>query len=140
MKKLLLALILIFMTLSGIANGATSDDVYLRKDVFEAKMETLFAKIDALEKRIDVRIDNLEKRIDRVETHLDKRIDDTHNFLYFIMVLVGVLIALPFVQKGLEGRKEKIANQNVNQSLTLEDVKKLINEAINMKNLSVQGK
>ena len=154
MKKIFLTIIFVFYAFS--AYGASSDDVYLRKDVFEAKMDafmaridgnfaTLTTKIDELDKRLSARIDGVDKslsaRIDELDKRLssriddldaklstridsvDKRIDNLQNVFYLVLVLIGVIIALPFVQKGFEKLKE-----NRKQSLTLEDVKKLIEE------------
>ena len=138
MRKILLSLMLIATLYCSGVYGATSDDVYLRKDVFDAKMDAFMAEIRGdikeLSARIDGRIDSLEKRIDGV----DKRIDDSHNFFYLILVGLGVLIAMPFIQKGLE--KRELQKEQSSQSFTLDDVKKLINEAIMSNNLSVQGK
>ena len=138
MRKILLSLVLIATLYCSGVYGVTSDDVYLRKDVFEAKMDAFMAEIRGdikeLSARIDGRIDSLEKRIDGV----DKRIDDSHNFFYLILVGLGVLIAMPFMQK-LHIERE-IKREKTVQILTVDDVKKLINEAMMSNNLSVQGK
>ena len=138
MRKILLSLMLIATLYCSGVYGATSDDVYLRKDVFDAKMDAFMAEIRGdikeLSARIDGRIDSLEKRIDGV----DKRIDDSHNFFYLILVGLGVLIAMPFMQK-LHIERE-IKREKTVQILTVDDVKKLINEAMMSNNLSVQGK
>ena len=91
MSVLLLVQLLAFGTASY---GAVSDDVYVRKDVFEAKMEAFMteirgefqvmnAKIDALSRRVDDnyhsignRMNDLEKRMDDKFISLEKRIDD----------------------------------------------------------------
>ena len=44
MKKLLLSLTLV-LTFCFSAFGAASDDVYLRRDIFKAKMDALMAEI-----------------------------------------------------------------------------------------------
>ena len=79
--------------------GAVSDDVYVRKDVFEAKMEAFMteirgefqvmnAKIDALSRRVDdnyhsleKRIDDLEKRTDDKFINMEKRMDNNYHSL-----------------------------------------------------------
>ena len=150
MKKIFFTIIFVFYAFS--AYGASSDDVYLRKDVFEAKMDAfmaeirgefkgLYARIDGLEKRIDdldsklstrisdldvklsTRISDLDSKLSTRNDGIDKRIDNLQNVFDLVLVLIGVIIALPFVQKGFEKLKE-----NRKQSLTLEDVKKLIEE------------
>ena len=165
MKKIFFTIIFVFYAFS--AYGASSDDVYLRKDVFEAKMDAfmaeirgefkgLYARIDELDKRLSARIDGLEKRIDDLDAKLstrisdldiklstrisdldsklstrndgiDKRIDNLQNVFYLVLVLIGVIITLPFIQKILENRLEN-RKENLKHSFTLEDVKKLIEE------------
>ena len=71
-------------------------------------------------------------------TDSDKRIDSTNNFFYLVNVLLGVLIAMPFIQKWLDSRE--IKKEKAAPSFTLDDVKKLINEAIRANNLTIQGK
>lgn len=184
MKKIFLSMIFVFCAVS--AYGASSDDVYLRKDVFEAKMDAFMAeirgefkglntRIDELDKRLSSRIEELDKRlssrIDDLDTKLstrisdldtklstriddldsklstridvvDKRIDNSQNIFYLVLVLIGLIIALPFIQRAIEKLKE-----NHKQSFTLEDVKKLIEEnntkifnAINPNNMQFAGK
>ena len=138
MKKIFSALILVF-TLCSSVYGASSDDVYLRKDVFDAKMEALFnqlhgeikalsEKIDALDAKLSTRINGVERRIDGV----DKRIDDLHNIIYLFLVFFGLVIALPFIQKGIEKLQTP-------QLFTPEEVKKL-KALLESGNFSVQGK
>ena len=154
MKKIFLTIIFVFYAFS--AYGASSDDVYLRKDVFEAKMDAfmaeirgefkgLYARIDDLDAKLSTRISDLDAklstrisdldiklstRISDLDSKLstrndgiDKRIDNLQNVFYLVLVLIGVIITLPFIQKILENRKE-----NLKHSFTLEDVKKLIEE------------
>lgn len=113
-KKFIAALIIIFI-FSSISYGANSDDIYVRKDVFEAKMEAQFNKlhgeIKALESLIVGRLDGIEKRTDA-----------TNNFLYYLLVLLGALLILPSVNKWLETRKE------AKKYITLEDVLKIVEE------------
>ena len=54
---------------------------------------------------------------------IDARIGDTQNFLYLLIVMLGILMALPMVQKFLEW------NASRKPSITLEDVKRLIEES-----------
>ena len=154
MRKII-ALILLILMMSTASYGVTSDDVYVRRDVFDAKMEALFNRlhvdigevrgdIKALSERIDGvnaslseridglnaalsgRMDGLDKRMDS----LDKRIDDLRNGIYLWLVAVGVVIAWPKVS-------EKFQNWRKSQpSITLEDVRRLIEE----NNAKLQGK
>ena len=94
MKKLIVLLLVQLLVFGTACYGAVSEDIYVRKDVFEAKMEAFMteirgefqvmnAKIDALSRRVDdnyhsleKRIDDLEKRTDDKFINLEKRIDD----------------------------------------------------------------
>ncbi len=131
-KKFIPALLIIFI-FSSISYGASSDDIYVRKDVFDAKMEAQFNKlhgeiqalgnelkgeIKALESRMVGMFNKLEGRLDGME----KRIDATNNFLYYLLVLLGALLILPSVNKWLEARKE------AKKYMTLEDVLKIVEE------------
>ena len=88
----------------------------------------LSSRIDGLDKRIeglDKRIDGLDKRIDGLDKRidgLDKRVDGTNTFLYYLMILLGTLLILPFVNKWFEDRK---ASKNF---ITLDEVRRLIEE------------
>ena len=183
MKKIFCAVLMMFVMCS-VSLGASEDmSVYVRQDVFDAKMETLFlrlhgeienlgtrleGKIDALseridgldkkidgvekslseringlEKKMDARFDGVEKRMDVMDKRIDdgfngmnkrideglsgvnKRIDDTHNFLYLILVLLGVMLAVPFINKYWDFHKEHRTN-----FATVEDVRRIVSEII----------
>lgn len=157
MKKIFLTALLIFLVPS-LSYGAVSEDmsVYVRQDVFDAKMEALFLRlhneienlgnridgnIKALSERIDGNYKELSSRIDgnykkdlsgridvsyrdlsnRIDS-LEKRVGDVHNFLYWLLVLFGALLLLPFVNRWWERHEEKM------HAVTLEDVRRLIEE------------
>ena len=153
MKKFFTALILIFIYAS-VSYGAASGDIYVRQDVFDAKMEALFNRIhaeivglrqelkndiselrqelksDINELRGDIkalsaRVDGVDKRIDGLDKRIDsvdKRIDGTNTFLYYLLVLLGILVAIPSVSKWLDSRRE------MKSAITIDDVKRLIEE------------
>ena len=137
MRKFLVMMLLLFL-LNSVSYGATSEDasVYVRQDVFDAKMEALFirlhSEIETLGNKINGRIDalsaevkgdirELSARIDGIE----KRMDTMNTFLYYLLVLFGALLLLPVVNKLWESREKSSAASSV----TLEDVKRLIAEA-----------
>ena len=85
MRKIITALSLLLM-MTGVCFAAMSDDVYLRKDVFDAKMEALFDRLHveigelrgdmkALSERIDGNFATLLGRIDGNSATLLGRID-----------------------------------------------------------------
>ena len=116
--------------------GTVSDDVYVRKDVFDAKMEAFMAEIRLMNEQVrsemsrefsnlGSRIDRLETRIDRVETRIDgveKRMSSLETMIYWI--LAAVLALAPYFK---DFRKP---------SFTLDDVKRLIEE----NNAKIAGK
>ena len=99
MKKIFLSLILVIL-LSGSALGVSSDDVYLRKDVFDAKMDAFmseirlmnmdlrremdkrFSEMDKRFSEVDKRFDALDKKIENVKTELHQEIQDVKNELH----------------------------------------------------------
>ena len=135
MKKILLAVLC--LSILSPAYGA-SEDVYVRQDVFDAKMEALFSRlhgeIEALGNKINGRIDTLSARMDgnfmalsnRIDG-LEKRVEDTHNFLYYLLVVFAAIVLLPYINKWWEERKER--KEAAQPSITLDDVKRLIAEA-----------
>ncbi|MBQ7193289.1 MAG: hypothetical protein IJR98_02850 [Synergistaceae bacterium] len=88
MKKLFFALVLLCIMCSE--SHAVSEDmsVYVRQDVFDAKMEMLFLRlhgeIENLGTRIEAlsaRIDALDKKIDGVDRSLSEKIDGVNRSL-----------------------------------------------------------
>ena len=143
MKKIILTIMFVILMCSC-SYGATSDDIYVRKDVFEVEMkninytlEKILTKLDAQEKsinslasavavlseRVDGNFATLSGRIDGLE----KRMDTTNTFLYYLLVLIGAMMILPFFNKWWESREAK--KHAAAQTFTLEDVKRLIAEA-----------
>ena len=126
MKKIFVALMMLILT--GTASfGAVSDDIYVRKDVFDAKIESLFNRLHGEIQVLSEKIDALDKRIDSVNTSLsgkidsvDKRIDDMRNGLYLWLVAIGLFISWPKAKETLQ----KLGKST--PSITLEDVERLI--------------
>ena len=121
MKKIFGGL-LIAIALTSACYGADSDEIYVRRDVFDAKMEVFFERIDKrfeqLDKKIDTavaelkgeikalstRMDSLEKRLDNRIDNVEKRMDLMTNFLYYILVMLSALLILPSVTRWFEAR------------------------------------
>lgn len=131
MRKLLLVMLFLLLK-SSLVYGAASEDmrVYVRKDIYDVQMqnintqlERILQKLDRLEataNEISGRLSNLSGRVDG----LDARVGDLRNDIYLWLVILGIVIALPFVQRAMQNRvKEE------RPALTLEDVKRLIEEA-----------
>ena len=139
MRKIITVLLLLLM-MAGACFGAMSDDVYVRKDVFDAKMEALFDRLHveigelrgdmkALSERIDGNFTTLSERIDgnfatlsgRIDS-LDKRMDDLRNGIYLWLVAITLIVSWPKARDVLKNWIKPAP------SITLEDVMRLIEE------------
>ena len=141
MKKLLLA-IAIICALSGAALGATSEDmsVYVRQDVFNARMEAFMAeirlgneqlrteirelsgRIDGLEKRMDDNQTATTNRINDVQITLSSRIDDLKTIIYWGLSILGLILGFAIFAPALGDFLRNFSKP----SITLEDVERLI--------------
>ena len=144
MKNIITLIILLIMSVPS--EGAVSGDMseYVRKDVFEVQKQGVNAKLDMIldvmkefreelkSQREDInglkqtvsgltaRIDGLDARMTDNVQNLGSRIDDMKQYIYLVLVLLGIVIVLPSVQKFLEWRDSR------KPSVTLEEVKRLI--------------
>jgi len=138
--KLIITLILLLLT-SGASNGAVSGDMseYVRKEVYDvqmqnlnANMERILQKLDSIESKVNdmsdritgltARVGGLDARLTETNQNLGSRIDDMKQYIYLVLVLLGIVIVLPSVQKFLDWRDSR------KPLITLEDVKRLIEE------------
>ena len=139
MKKFIIALLLI-ISLNSHAFAASSDDVYVRRDVFDVHMlninqnlQRIINDIQSLKFELQAQrndINELAKvtavlsaRIDGVNT----RIDDLRNGLYLWLVVIGTFIAWPKAKDFFQNRAAQ------RKFLTLQDVEKLIDSKLNAK-------
>ena len=129
MKKLLL--LVLCLSLLSPAYGA-SEDVYVRQDVFDAKMEAFMAEIRLGNERlqgelqvINTKLEALDKRITDSEAHTSARIDDLKTIVYWglsgLALMIGFAIFGPSFGEFLRNLRKP--------SITLDDVKRLIAEA-----------
>ena len=86
------------------------------------EFQVMNAKLEALSQRVDDNYHNLEQRIDNNYHSLDTRISDVRNDVYLGLVILGIIVSLPAMQKMLDSREIK------RHAITLEDVKRLIEE------------
>ena len=146
MKKFILAIILV-ITLAVSAYAANSDDIYVRKDVFDVHLQNINSKLELIlsemqsfkaelqAQRKDInelakvtavlstRIDGLDARIDSTNT----RIDDLRNGLYLWLVAIGTFIAWPKAKEFIQNRKTN------KPDFTLQDVENLVTKIIDAK-------
>ena len=155
MKKFILVLMLV-LSLAVSASAANSDDVYLRRDVFEAKMDAFMAEIklmnqnmrsdlrqdihelskavSVLSERTDRNFEILSARIDRLDARIDStntRIDDLRNGLYLWLVVIGTFIAFVGVVVAWPRVKDFLTAQK--NTLTIQDVERIIDAKLNSK-------
>ena len=150
MRKFVIVMLMLLLMTAGASYGAVSEDmsVYVRKDVFEVYMQNINAKFDMImeelkeQKRmiadlsdrvanLSGRVDGLDKRMDS----LDKRIDDLRNGIYLWLVAIGLVVSWPKLKETVR----KWANST--PSITLEDVKQLIDQRlIEENNARMSGK
>lgn len=163
MKKFILTLI-ITLIFSASAFAASSDDIYVRKDVFDVHMQNINSKLElilsemqsfkselkaqgneiksmrndinelaksvaVLSERVDRNFETLSARINGVDTSLSNRIEGIDNRIsdlrirdavYLVMVILGIIVALPNIQKFFQWREAH------KPAFTLEDVERLI--------------
>ena len=150
MKKFIIALI-VTLVFTAPSFAVSSDDTYVRKDVFDVHMlninqnlerisnrldkielsiselskavSSLSEKVSALSERVDGNFAVLATRIDGTNI----RIDDLRNGLYLWLVVIGTFIAWPKAKNFIQNK----ASQK--QSFTLDDSEKLIDARINSK-------
>ena len=148
MRKIITVL-LILLLMSGAAYGSVSEDnsVYLRKDVFDAKMEAfmseirlmneqlrsdiraLDSRIGGVEQSVNTRLDSVEKslnsRISSVEQSLNSRLDGVEKRMSSLEIMIYWILgtlSVAFAALALTPYLKEIRRP----SLTLEDVKRLI--------------
>ena len=146
MKKFFI--VLLFLAGCVSTSYAASEDmsVYVRQDVFEAKMEAFDAKMDAFMSEIrgefkavnkqfeavnkqfeavNKQFEALNKRIDDVYLTLSNRIDDLKTVIYWGISILGLILGFAIFAPSLSEFLKNLRQP----SLTVEDVKRLIAEA-----------
>ena len=161
MKKFILTLMLV-LTLTVSAYAASSDDIYVRKDVFDVHMLNINLNLEKISNRldkIDVSINELAKavsvlsertdrnfetlssRIDGVNLSLSNRIDSTNtriddlrNGLYLWLVVIGTFISFFTLFIAWPKAKDFLQSRNTNKhDFTLQDVENLVTRLIDAK-------
>ena len=128
MKKLLIMLV-ILLSISGISFGASSEDVYVRYDVFSARMDGFMSEIrlmnEQLRSELKQDIQALNSRIDVTNARIDvtnARLDDLYTIIYWGFALMGMFIGLIAFAPVLVNMFQSMRKPPV----TLEDVERLI--------------
>ena len=92
------------------------------------RVTALSTRVDGLEATLTAKIEGTNRRIDGLEA----RMGDLRNNIYLGWVILGILISLPIFQKMFQGREKKKereeTKENQRRTITLEDVKRLIEE------------
>ena len=138
MKKILSALFLACLICSEAFAVSEDMNVYVRQDVFDAKIEALRTeiqlgfqmvntKLEAINTKfeaIDVKLEALDRRITDVENHAFNRHEDLKTMIYWGFSILGLLIAFAIFAPAFS---EFLRNLR-KPSITLDDVRKLIEE------------
>ena len=158
MKKFILAIIL-GIAITASASAANSDDIYVRKDVFDVHMQNINQNLEkilselqaqrndindlkkavaVLSERTDRNFETLSARIDGVNHSLsnridgvNSRIDDLRNGLYLWLVVIGTFIAFVGVVVAWPRVKDFLTAQK--NTLTIQDVERIIDAKLNSK-------
>lgn len=127
MKKLMIVLVFM-LTATSVSFAAAFDDmsVYLRRDVFDAKMDAFMNEIRGEFRVMNEKIDALSRRVDDNKQELEKRIADVRSDVYIMFVVLGVIVSLPITQRALKWFEER--REAKKKFVTLEDVERLIAE------------
>ena len=143
MKKIIIATFLA-ITVSASAFGATSADIqegiYLRQDVFEAKMDAFLAEIrlmnqmlrSELKQEIQDTKAELRKEIQANSTAIqvtNARIEELKTMVYWGIALLGILITLAAVAPSLV----QVIKELYSQKFSLDDVERLIDSKLQAK-------
>ncbi len=124
MKKKILTALILACLLSSSAYGSASEDIYIRQDVFDAKMEAFMNEIRGEFQVINAKFAALDKRIDDLQISTSNRIDDLKTIIYWGLSILGLLIAFAIFGPSFG---EFLRNLR-KPSFTLEDVRRLIEE------------
>ena len=108
MRKFFAAMLLIIL-FSSVSYGAVSQDIYVRQDIFDAKMEALF------------------ERLHWDNTMLNDRMDDLFMASYLLPITIVLVVIFSFVKDFFQAREERRKNT---PSFTLEDVERLIDSKL----------
>jgi len=127
-KKIITLMILLIVSVPS--EGALSGDMseYVRKDVYEVQMQNLNTNMERILQKLDVlesKVNNMSDRITGLSARvdgLDARMGDLRNDIYLGLVILGIIVGVPSVQKWYESLKAS------RPSVTLEEVKRLIEE------------
>ena len=124
MKKKIFTALILACLLSSSAYGSASEDIYIRQDVFDAKMEAFMNEIRGEFQVINAKFAALDKRIDDLQISTSNRIDDLKTIIYWGLSILGLLIAFAIFGPSFG---EFLRNLR-KPSFTLEDVRRLIEE------------
>ena len=128
---------------------AQSDDIYLRKDVFEAKMDAFMAEIrlgnaeikkdiELLDKKFEAKFNQLANRLEDRIAIVNTRIDDLHArissvqmsvYFGFTMLMLALLVMFIVFAPSIADFLKNLRKPSV----SFEDVERLINQAIKPK-------
>lgn len=129
MKKISLAILLVGLFVPY-CYGATSEDmnVYVRQDVFDARMDVFMTEIKSGFARLETKIDANFEAVDNRFEAVNQRIDDLTTVIYWVLGIIGLIFASLALVPYLQNLRKP--------SVTMEDVTRAINEHLQALNTS----
>ena len=138
MKKIFCAVLMVCVMCSG--GYAVSEDmsVYVKHDVFDAKMEMLFTRlhseIENLGTRLEGRINALSERIDGMEKCTSSTTTTRDIMMYLPFIFLGAIVIMIYAIMFMDTFKGART-----PAVTLEDVRRIVSEAIMENNARIRS-
>ena len=142
MRTILLVLVLVLI--SSASFGAVSEDVYIRQDVFSARMDAFMSEIRLMNEQLrseikqdiqNVRselkqdIQDINARIDATNSRLDvtnARLDDLYTMVYWGLALMGIILAFIAFAPSFMNMLQNIRKP----SITMTEIEALIEQKL----------
>ena len=141
MKKIVLSLCLVLL-LCPCSNGAVSEDIYVRQDVFDAKMEAFMAEIRLMNEqllgKVHAELTELKGDVKALNSKMDilggrmsgleRRMSSLEVMIYWVLGTLAIVFAVAAVVLAALTLRPQLKEAPM-PSFTLDDVKRLIAEA-----------
>ena len=138
MKKIFLAVMIVCVMCSGSYAVSQDMSVYVRQDVFDAKMETLFKRLhsdmESLGTRLEGRINTLSQRIDSLERRIGSATTIRDIMMYIPLIILFAIIIMVYVTMFMDMLRER-----KNPFTTVEDVRRIVREIMAENNAKIRA-
>ena len=138
MKKIFLAVMIVCVMCSGSYAVSQDMSVYVRQDVFDAKMETLFKRLhsdmESFGTRLEGRINTLSQRIDSLERRVGSATTIRDIMMYIPLIILFAIIIMVYVTMFMDMLRER-----KNPFTTVEDVRRIVREIMAENNAKIRA-